>query len=104
MNSNHVRTDGWSNSETQAMYEKQWPLSPDMKRQHASGHQCGGCSFFAKFNSDWGLCCHSESKQFLETIFEHFTCPDYVREGWGPHSFTVETEFHCRCGGEPVED
>ena len=36
-------------------------------------------------------------------MFEHFTCPAYVNEGWGPHSFTEMQEMHCRCGGGSVE-
>ncbi len=44
-----------------------------------------------------------DSHHHVETVFEHFTCRSYVREGWGPHSFTKDTAFHCRCGGEPSE-
>jgi hypothetical protein len=46
---------------------------------------------------DWGLCCHPRSRHFAETTFEHFTCPSQTPEGWGPHSFSDDPEFHCRC-------
>jgi hypothetical protein len=102
-NQNLIYVDRWSNPETQAIYERLWPDQPELKLQHANGEQCGSCSFFAAFNSDWGLCCHADSRHHLETVFEHFTCKSHVREGWGPHSFTKDTDFHCRCGGESSE-
>lgn len=102
-NQNLIYLDRWSNPETAALYKRQWPAQPELLRQHENGDQCGGCSFFAAFNSDWGLCCQAESRHHLETVFEHFTCENFVREGWGPHSFTKDTEFHCRCRGEPSE-
>ena len=39
----------------------------------------------------------------MQTVFEHFTCPSLVNEGWGPHSFTADAEFHCRCDGQARE-
>ena len=102
-NKNIICVDRWSNPETEAIYTTQFRDQPDLQRQHENGDQCGGCSFFAAFNADWGLCCHADSRHHLETVFEHFTCRTYVRECWGPHSFTKDTEFHCRCGGESSE-
>ena len=29
-------------------------------------------------------------------------CSSYVDEGWGPHSFTADTKYHCKCQGLPV--
>ena len=58
---------------------------------------------FCRLQSGLGLCCHARSRHHCETVFEHFTCPSYVHEGWGPHSFTEDSEFHCRCEGEPSE-
>jgi hypothetical protein len=100
MNRNTITTDSWSNEESRELYVLQWPDRPATKRQYEAGDQCGGGSFFAKFNFDYGLCCHAESPHHLETVFEHFTCPSFLNEGWGPHSFTNNAEFHCRCGGE----
>lgn len=99
MNANRIVTDGWSNPEARRLYELQWPDDPALKQAYDAGCQCGGCSFFAPLNSDWGLCANSESRHCLETVFEHFTCPAYIPEGWGPHSFTADPEFQCRCKG-----
>ncbi len=30
--------------------------------------------------------------------------PAHVNEGWGPHSFSEDPEFHCRCQGVPLPD
>ena len=101
MNTNVVRVSGWSNPDSEAMYKSIWRNDSALRAQYEEGKQCGGCSFFAPFNADWGLCCNSASAHHLETVFEHFTCASYVHEGWGPHSFTASEEFHCRCGGVP---
>jgi hypothetical protein len=100
MNTNRVVTDSWSNPESERLYISHWPDEPATYQRYEKGDQCGGCSFYAQFNSDWGLCCHPKSRHHLETVFEHFTCPAFVGEGWGPHSFSENTDFHCRCGGE----
>ena len=102
-NQNLISVDRWSNPATEAIYTSRFQDDPQLQVQHENGNQCGGCSFFASFSADWGLCCHAESRHHLETIFEHFTCKNFVREGWGPHSFTKDTDFHCRCGGESSE-
>ena len=88
MNTNRIITDRWSNDNSQRLYERQWPEEPALKRRYEEGEQCGGCSFFAPFNHDWGLCCYAASRHHLETVFEHFTCGSYVQEGWGAHSFS----------------
>jgi hypothetical protein len=103
LNGNTVITDGFSNPESEQRYKANWPDEPKCQQQHERGDQCGGCSFFAQFNADYGLCCHSKSRHFAETVFEHFTCPCYVGEGWGPHSFTEDRSLHCRCQGEGSE-
>ena len=104
MNTNNIVTNAWSDRKSETLYTTQWPDEPALLPQYENGDQCGGCSFFAEFNADWGLCCNRKSRHYLETVFEHFTCATYVREGWGPHSFTEAPEFHCRCGGEPSDD
>lgn len=86
-NENRIKTDGFSSSTSQQLYSDGWPDEPECKAKYASGEQCGGCSFFAPLNFDYGVCCHQSSRHFTETVFEHFTCPSHVNEGWGPHSF-----------------
>lgn len=103
MNANRIGTSTWSNPSSEEIYRQQWPQQPDLRAQYEDGQQCGGCSYFAPFNADWGLCCRAESPHHLETVFEHFTCASYEHEGWGPHSFTKDASFKCRCGGESSE-
>ena len=99
MNENQIITDGWSNKESEALYVNGWPDEPGMYEKYSEAcEQCGQCSFFAKFNSDWGLCCLSKSRHHLETVFEHFSCPAYVGENWKAHSFDEREEYHCHCG------
>jgi len=101
MNQNRITTDAFSSPQSAERYRQLWADEPECQRKHENGEQCGGCSFYAKFNFDWGLCCHGKSRHFRETVFEHFTCPAYVHEGWGPHSFCEDANFHCHCEGEP---
>lgn len=104
MNTNRIITDGWSNDLSRELYDAKWPNEPALRLACADGEkQCGGCSFYAEFNADWGLCANADSRHHLETVFEHFACPSFVNEGWGPHSFSNDPEFHCRCGGEGSE-
>jgi hypothetical protein len=100
-NCNTIVTTEFSSLISQQMYRAGWPDEPATRELHAAGRQCGGCSYYAPFDTDWGLCTHPGSRHRLETVFEHFTCPAHVDEGWGPHSFTDCPEFHCRCHGEP---
>jgi hypothetical protein len=99
MNKNQITTEGFSNPDSAKPYRDGWPDDPTLSHQHYLGEQCGDCSFFAQFNSDWGLCCNGASPHHLETVFEHFTCHKYIHEGWGPHSFSASKEDHCKCGG-----
>lgn len=103
INQNSIITDHWSSPAAKQLYKSNWPDEPICQAQYEEGRQCGGCSFFAAFNADWGLCCHNGSRHHLETVFEHFTCPQYMHEGWGPHSFTTDSSFRCRCGGQGSE-
>jgi hypothetical protein len=86
-NRNVVLRNSWSNASSQQLYSDRWPTEPAVRARYERGEQCGGCSFFAPFNYDWGLCCHPASRHLTETVFEHFTCLEYEQEGWGPHSF-----------------
>lgn len=102
MNANTIVTDRFSSADSKALYDLGWPTEPSLAEQHQNGRQCGGCTFFAPFNADYGLCCGRASRHFTETVFEHFTCPSQLDEGWGPHSFSADPDFRCRCEGEPV--
>ncbi len=87
-NKNRIITNNFSNPDTKRMYDRQWPDEPLLQKSYQKGDQCGGCAYFAPLNEDWGICCHPKSRHHLETVFEHFTCPTYASEGWGPHSFS----------------
>ena len=100
MNKNIIVFDAFSNEESAKKYSNKWPDDSVCLKLYRDGRQCGGCSFFAPWDQDWGLCCHKKSEHFTETVFEHFTCGNYVNEGWGPHSFTEDVDCHCRCEGE----
>jgi len=67
-NQNHIATHHWSNPASELLYRVGWPDEPDCKAQHEQGRQCGGCSFFAAFNQEWGLCTHASSRHHLETV------------------------------------
>jgi hypothetical protein len=101
MNTNSIVTDGFSCAESAAVYKEMWPAEPAVRAQYEDGAQCGGCSYFAPLNADWGICCHPGSRHRLETVFEHFTCPSYLCEGWGPHSFS--DAWQCECGGIEIK-
>jgi hypothetical protein len=86
-NRNRLVLKGFSNSDAEKRYRLGWPDEPPVAALYREGRQCGGCSFFARFDSDWGLCCASRGRHFTETVFEHFTCPVHADEGWEAHSF-----------------
>lgn len=87
-NINRLVTDTWSNPCAETLYKSHWKEEPETFALYEDGRQCGGCSWFAPFNADWGLCCNGKSRHFKETVFEHFTCPKHREEGWGAHSFS----------------
>lgn len=99
MNKNLLITDNWSNPESEDRYLSNWKGEPEIQTRREAGEECRKCSFWAKFDEEWGLCCHPKSRHSLETVFERFTCPSYVDEGFGPHSFTANPARHCVCGG-----
>jgi len=78
-NRNRILTSDFSNRNTRDLYLQQAPINGEK--------QCGGCSFYALFNYDYGLCCHPTARFYLETVFEHFGCEKNVYEGWEAHSF-----------------
>ena len=94
-NLNRIVTGGFSSLATKRLYDRNWPLEPALHERHDRGAQCGGCAYFAVLNADWGICCHPRARHRLETVFEHFTCPSYAAEGWGPHSFSDRRRCQC---------
>jgi hypothetical protein len=89
VNGNVIEYGRFSNPDSETMYQEKWPADYCARRKYETGLQCGGCSFYAPFNADWGLCCHPKSRHHFETVFEHFTCSAQVNEGWEHHSFSV---------------
>ena len=83
MNVNRIITDTWSNEVSKQLYELGWPDEPTVRLACENGAQCGGCSFFAPFNDDWGLCGNPRSRHHLETVLEHFPCPGIRQRGLG---------------------
>ena len=96
MNSNQIVTLGFSNPESARRFQENYPDEPTLQEQALYSH-CGGCSFFASFNADWGLCCNAKSHHHLETVKEEFTCPHICPEGWKAHSFSEDESNHCHC-------
>ena len=86
-NRNTIVTETWSNPESEQLYLEHWPDDAHLFERYEDGEQCGGCAFFAPFNADYGLCCYGKSRHHLETVFEHFTCPVFVNDGWDAHTF-----------------
>lgn len=102
MNRNVVETSNFSSEESAALYESDFASDPLANQMYKSGRQCGGCSFYAKFNSTYGLCCNPHSRHVTETVFEHFTCSNLIEEGWNAHSFTADWTGHCKCLAAPA--
>ncbi len=94
MNRNVIESGRFSNPDSEALYGNCWPGEYEIQQKYKTGLQCGGCSFYAPFNSDWGLCCNPNSRHQLETVFEHFTCTVHVNEGWEHHSFCENSYYY----------
>jgi hypothetical protein len=102
---NRIAVHEFSNPESKRRYEQKFPGEPGLFKQYEDGGQCGGCAFFAPLNTDFGICCSSKSRHRLETVFEHFSCPELVWNGWGAHSFSEEAETARRiAGGKTVNE
>jgi len=102
MNQNIVKRFGFSSESTAALFESNFANDPLARQMYKSGRQCGGCSFYAPFNSDYGLCCNPDSRYLTETVFEHFTCRKLVEEGWNAHSFSADCAHHGKCSASPA--
>jgi hypothetical protein len=99
---NVIKERGFSNPDAERRYTERYAGEPEMERMVEECRQCGGCSFFAPLNADYGVCCHGESRHFKETMFEHAGCPAHVNESWGSHSF-CETRFLMDSFGDELE-
>ncbi|MDA0839532.1 MAG: hypothetical protein O3B01_20540 [Planctomycetota bacterium] len=71
MNTNIIKTDGFSSPESAALFDSGFAADPEARQVHEAGGQCGGCSFFAPFNDDYGLCCHYGSDDGLKHEFNN---------------------------------
>ena len=78
VNRNRIVTDGFSRRASEKLYRARWPDDPESRARYETGRACCSCAFYSDFNEDWGLCHYRRSRHYLETVFEHFTCPSYV--------------------------
>ena len=96
-NKNIIIKDDFSSEQTKNIYLSKFNNNEKSLELYNYGYQCGGCSFFAPLNEDYGICCFKKSIHFTETVFEHFTCSNFIQEGWGAHSFSEDESMHCKC-------
>ena len=61
-NRNRIISDGWSNPDSKAAYEHEWPAEPKTAELYRSGWACLSCDCFFTFNLDWGLGCSKTSR------------------------------------------
>lgn len=98
MNTNRISIDKWSNPTTEEAFQTGQVHSwTDDWNEHI--RKCESCSFFAPLTDSFGVCCHSSSGFYTETLFDEFTCRHHVLEGEGVHSFSVDSARHCKCQG-----
>lgn len=87
-NRNQIVTLGFSKKSSEQVYRLDWPDEPLTSALYHHGWQCESCNFYAEFNHDYGLCCQQGSRHYLETVFEHFTCPSYAYARGGDYRHT----------------
>ena len=92
-NSNYVVTNGFSRIASERLIKMKWSREPEVRALYESKHQCGACSFFARLNNNWGVCCHDRLRHYLETVYRLFTCPVITYEGWESHSFLTKDQL-----------
>ena len=90
MDTNRIVTDGFSTPESGRLYDDLWPGEPEIAEQHEDGIQCLGCDFYARLNTDYGICHNGDSRHRLETVFEHFTCASHTHEPVPTPRYPVE--------------
>jgi len=102
MNTNRITADNWSNGDSAQLYAGHWHDEHGLFAQYERGSSVE-VFVLCSVQTGCGLCCHTKSRHHLATVFKRFTCPEFIDECRGPHSFTEDAEFHCRCGGERSE-
>src|SRR6266545_7612958 len=78
MNTNKIKTDGFSNPETERFFAEQWDDERLLKQGEEEKH-CGFCNhcFFLKSEELWILCLNADSPYCYETLDACFTCPGH---------------------------
>lgn len=69
-------------------------VAPAEAETAGGGYQCGGCSYFAAFDADYGLCANEKSPQDGRVCWEHGGCHQHsnIERGIVPAPKDITTE------------